>query len=278
MESDKYMDLNNEFVFQKEYSLFRNIVTTIKKQLTDKSLYQNMQIGMKEWHEVYTSIDLSIEKTIVSMIKEVFPNDYIVSEESYPELMTGTRCWIIDPIDGTGNLANQIPLYGVQAVFIYNNIPELGFIYLPALDECFFAAKGQGAFLNGLKIYAKAEEDIKSMTICMGDFSKKNKRQADLQANVMSTVKDHVYRIRMLGSAGVDFCFLAAGRVSAHVMFSGDLWDIAPGLLIAEEAGCLACSLYGAELDLINTKGVIASSSKKFIEFFSSEVKRISGS
>jgi myo-inositol-1(or 4)-monophosphatase len=111
------------------------------------------------------------------------------------------------------------------------------------------------------------------MVVSMGDFSKRDGHRAALQMKITESLRHRVAKIRMWGAACVDFCYAATGKISAHIMFSGDIWDIAPGLIIASEAGCVIYAPDGSEPDLYNGRGVIASGSRELADLIIEEVK-----
>ena len=100
-------------------------------------------------YDVVTGSDVRAEETIIGRIREIFPDDVIISEETNPDSDMGGRTWAIDPIDGTMNYTRGIPLFGMQAVFMEDGVPKASAIYLPLYDEM-FTATDDGAFLNGV--------------------------------------------------------------------------------------------------------------------------------
>lgn len=222
-------------------------------------------------NDLVTSLDLEIENYIIDKILKSFPKDNIISEETRNMGSIKDRNWVIDPIDGTCNLANGIPIYGVQIAFLNGTEPLLSAVLHPTMNELYYAEKGKGAYLNHERISVKKNISIKQAIISIGDFSKSNENARKVQLQIMTNINDKILKFRMWGSACFDLAYLAAGRTHAHIMFSRNMWDILPGILIAQEAGAVISGIDGSDYDI--QKGVLlASSNVSIIDFIISEI------
>lgn len=199
----------------------------------------------KSAFDLVTQVDLRIEEYIIRRIRQTFPSDSILSEETLASTAVIGRTWTIDPIDGTSNMAGGLPLFGVQCALYDGEEIVVSAIYLPRLDELFTAEKGQGAYLHGARITVRPQ-DAEHSLISFGDFPHARPEEAEEEFALMQRLAPKVARCRMFGSACIDFAFLAAGRTQGTIIFTRNRWDLAPGLLLAKEAGALIRSPEGA--------------------------------
>lgn len=193
--------------------------------------------------DIVTELDYNIEKEISAKILETFPGDLILGEEHSSNTEVCGRTWTIDPIDGTNNMANNLPLFGVQCSLLDDGLPVVAAIYLPFAGEMFSASLGGGAYLNGEKITAK-KVDLKHTVVSFGDFSHKRQEDLEQEYKVMGYLADKVARIRMFGAASIDYAYVAAGRTHGVIIYTKNKWDIAPGILLCREAGARTYSLH----------------------------------
>lgn len=189
-------------------------------------------------YDVVTSSDVRAEEIIVSEIKEAFPDDIIISEELNPDAEMGSRCWAIDPIDGTMNYTRGIPLFGIQAVFMEDGVPKASCIHLPVTGETFTACE-EGAFRNGKRIHVACARPLRECIMSLGDFSRKKELFRKAQAVVMSECYGDVARFKVFGAACTDFVYLADSRTDIHLRFVNKIWDFMPGLYLAQMAGAV---------------------------------------
>lgn len=185
--------------------------------------------------DLVSDADRAAEKLIVDLIGEVFPHDAIVGEEGASSRGTSGRRWIIDPLDGTTNF-----VYGLEAFCVSVGVedetgPLAGCVHDPIRQETFSAARDQWAELNGSPLKPAPTEDLGRALVGTG-FSY-SADQREWQAAVVSHLLPRVRDIRRVGSAALDLCWVAAGRLDAHVERGLAPWDHAAGLLIAEQAG-----------------------------------------
>ena len=195
--------------------------------------------------DLVTEVDVNIERFLTDAIQTAFPGDHIHAEElSNTQPVTG-RTWVIDPIDGTCNFAHGIPTYGIQCCLFVDGDPQLAVIYLPQQEEMYTAVAGQGCWLNGEKVTVNAAVTAQNALISLGDFTHKSDRLAALQYRAMGYLYPRVAKLRMYGAASVDCAWFVGGRLSATVFTTRNLWDIAPGILMAREAGGIVLNLKG---------------------------------
>jgi myo-inositol-1(or 4)-monophosphatase len=213
--------------------------------------YERLErIVHKSERDVVTEVDEMSEQLIISAIHENFPHDYILAEESghsEPVLPaqgsaageTEQRVWIIDPLDGTVNYANGIPIFCVSIGLAIGGQPVLGVIYDPVRDELFSAQAGHGARLDEAPIRHPAKEKLSDCVVSLsfprGGWSVRERR-----------IRRQIRVSRNMGSAALALAYVGNGRFDAFVQSGGlSLWDICAAGLIAEEGGATVTTLDG---------------------------------
>ena len=176
--------------------------------------------------DLVTNFDYEIEKYIIAKIKKHYPKFSIVSEEYNNKEGLTDNCFTIDPIDGTINFANNIPLWGIQIACIKDKKICAAVIYLPKLNELYYADEN-GAFLNDIPISVN-KLDIKNGLYTIDGPGKQ------LVQNRMREISSHC---RDFYCAAIDFAYVASGRLSATNFVWDTLWDYIPGQFIVEQAG-----------------------------------------
>lgn len=199
--------------------------------------------------DLVTEVDVNIERFLSGAILDAFPEDKIHAEElSSDQAITG-RTWVIDPIDGTCNFAHGIPTYGIQCCLFDGGQPQMAVIYLPCQQEMYTAIEGMGCFLNGEQVFVDKTVTADTAVISIGDFTHKSDRLAALQYKAVGYLYPRVSKLRMYGTASVDYAFFVSGRLAATVFTTRNLWDIAPGILMSKEAGAIIMGLDGDPYD-----------------------------
>lgn len=213
-----------------------------------------------------TEADLAAEKAIFEVIKEAYPDHYILSEEA-GEVNPGKSResseykWIIDPIDGTINFANGIPLCCVSIGVEHKGELIMGAVYNPLMNEFYFAEKGKGAFLNGNKISVSNKTDFTKSCLVTGfPYTYLDSENGPLQ--VFERLIRKGIAVRRLGSAAIDLCWVAAGRFEGFYEHKLSPWDNAAGILIVLEAGGKVTGFDGNkhkvyQPDIIATNGLV---------------------
>ena len=183
-----------------------------------------------------TEADHASEKAIFEVIKNDFPNHFILSEEAGEIKMDSEYKWIIDPIDGTINFANGIPICCVSIGLEYNKKIIMGAVYNPLMDEFYFAQTGFGASLNDKKISVSNKTAVVNSCLVTGfPYTYLDTPNGPLQ--VFEKLIRKGVPVRRLGSAAIDLCWVAAGRFDGFYEHKLQAWDSAAGFLIVEEAG-----------------------------------------
>ncbi|MFL9481826.1 inositol monophosphatase family protein [Chitinophagaceae bacterium LWZ2-11] len=206
---------------------------TILREYFDKSFAISNKEGI---NNLVTEVDHKSEEVIFEVIKQNFPTHYILSEEAGEIIQDSEYKWIIDPIDGTVNYANGIPICCVSIGIEKNGKMEMGAVYNPFIGEFFFAQHGFGSTLNDKKIMVSDQDDLKQSCLVTGfPYTYLDAPNGPLQ--VFEKLIRKGIPVRRLGSAAIDLCWVAAGRFDGFYEHKLQAWDSAAGFLIVEEAG-----------------------------------------
>jgi len=194
--------------------------------------------------------DEEAERTAHEMLAAARPTYGFLGEETASGGSgDGAQTWIVDPLDGTTNFLFACPLWGVNVALAREGRVVAGVSYLPMLDELYVAEAGQGAWLNGKPIRVSRRATlVESLLSCGIPFA--GKPDHDLFAREMTRLSARVSGIRRTGSCAVDMAWVACGRWDAYWERAVMAWDMAPGVILVQEAGGRASGATGAELDL----------------------------
>lgn len=217
----------------------------------------NFSVNFKGKNDLVTDADLQSEKKIISILKEAFPDDHILAEESSDKLtMPEGRIWLIDPIDGTTNFAHGFPVYCVSIGLWDNGQPKMGLVLEVSRDEYFTALAGEGAFLNGRPISVSRLEDASASLVGTG-FPYNDLSLVDNYLAFFRTLIHNTQGVRRAGAAAYDLCCVAAGRLDGFYEYSLNPWDVGAAALIVKEAGGLISDWKG-EQDWLFGKRIVA--------------------
>lgn len=187
-------------------------------------------------NNLVTEADHASEKAIFDVIREEYPDHYLLSEEAGEITMDSSYKWIIDPIDGTVNFAHGLPLCCVSVAIEQSGEMILGAVYNPFINEFFFGQRGYGATLNDKKISVSPEISVAKACLVTG-FPYTYLDQPNGPLEVFSRLIRGGVPVRRLGSAAMDLCWVASGRFDGFYEHKLSAWDSAAGFLIVEEAG-----------------------------------------
>ncbi|HTI81259.1 MAG TPA: inositol monophosphatase family protein [Acetobacteraceae bacterium] len=188
--------------------------------------------GAQDW---LTEADGAVERLLSERLAHAHPADGFQGEEG-GHTRSGSLRWVVDPIDGTANFMRGAKRFCVSLGCLDRNMPVLGVIVAPALEETFAACHGMGATLNGEPIRASETGDLTRATVELG-WSRRRPREAFL------SLADNIIAAgampRLNGSGALGLADVAAGRSDAYIELHINLWDVAAGLAILDEAGAV---------------------------------------
>lgn len=237
----------------------------ISKERKRNTFTQDYKNGI----ELVTSVDIITDKFITKEILKNYPEHIILSEELHKSIsedkIIDNIVWIVDPIDGTVNYSLGHTQVAVSIAVAVNGQVVVGVVHAPFQNETFYAVKNSGACLNGSKIHIKDGVPFENAVIGTG-FSY-SKLERELQIKFSNAILRNCGDIRRLGSAALDLCWVACGRLSGYFE-SVKSWDMAAGALIAKESGAIVDHFIDSDLvvDDLNGVGLIASSPDIFSE------------
>lgn len=191
--------------------------------------------------DMVSELDRASEQLVVSSLLGERPADGILGEEgSAVEGTSGVR-WVVDPLDGTTNYLYGLPGWAVSIAAEDGDGVVAGVVWDPVHGELFSATRGGGARLDGRPVTCSSSTDLSTALLATGFGYDRTRRRA--QAEVLVEVLPRVRDIRRLGSAAIDLCAVACGRVDGYYERGLEWWDLAAGSLIAAEAGAVVTGL-----------------------------------
>lgn len=246
--------MNNDAI----YKLLADTIVMVGKKL----LKETVEIdSYKNANDLLTKNDLAAERFIIDKIKDSFPNINIISEETFPNSLLEGICVVIDPLDGTCNFSVGNGLFGVQVALFENGVCEFSAIYIPQSDKLFLAYHKKGAYLNGKRIYVK-DLTARGGILLISDYYDNVEISMDKQFQLVKNNQNKFLKTRHFGAACIDFTNLAEGKAAAYICYYSKLWDIAPGLLLVQEAGLVCGMLDGGEYSRDRVGLVVANNSE----------------
>lgn len=245
-----------------EIENFLSVAKDLAKKAGDLCLELQGRLGdvrYKSVKDVVTIADVGSEKLIVDGLRKAFPTHSIRTEEAGVIEGSDSRYrWIIDPVDGTVNFSRGIPLWGISIALHFEGKPLVAVVNLPKLQELFWAAKGVGSFMNGNPIHVSREENPIHAIVSNGDFNVGDVSKINPQnSKNFAREADTFERVKCLGSAVIEGCFTACGRIDCFVMTMSYPWDIAAIALLVEEAGGKSTRIDGAPLEFVDAEQAI---------------------
>lgn len=205
----------------------------------------DLHVNKKSAIDLVTEVDVAIERTFRELISARFPDHAILGEEfggsaSVPE----GPCWVFDPIDGTTNFAHGLPIFCSSLALEFDGVAEIAAVYDPTRRELFTAERGAGAFLNGQPIRVSSARTLIDAMLVTG-FPYDVHARLDEIIGLFRAFVGQARAVRRLGSAAIDLCYVAAGRMDGFWERDLNAWDIAGGALLVTEAGGRVTGLHG---------------------------------
>ncbi|MPZ20247.1 MAG: inositol monophosphatase [Luteitalea sp.] len=200
---------------------------------------QAIEVKKKGAIDLVTEVDVAVERMFRALVAERFPDHAVLAEElqSADEGQTdASHCWIFDPVDGTTNYAHGLPIFCSSLALEINGSVEVAAVYDPTRRELFTAERGGGAFLNGEPLHVSQATTLLDALLCTGFPYDVHQSLDEVMAFFIAFV-GRARAVRRLGSAALDLCYVAAGRLDGFWESRLQPWDTAAAALITEEAG-----------------------------------------
>lgn len=220
----------------------------------------DVRVDKKGSIDLVTEVDVAIEQMFRELVADRFPDHAVLAEEmGGSESIPAGPCWVFDPIDGTTNFAHGLPIFCASLALEIDGVAEVAAIYDPTRRELFTAERGEGAFLNGRPVRVSNAADLVDALLVTGFPYDIHTRVDDL-VGLFGAFLGRARAVRRLGSAAIDLCYVAAGRMDGFWETDLKPWDIAAGALIVTEAGGWMTGMAGEPFtsrasDLLATNG-----------------------
>lgn len=199
-------------------------------------------VHAKSGKDLVTDADLAAQVAISRILGDAYPDHGFLGEEAAVEILESQKLglerspyrWVVDPLDGTTNYAHGFPQYAVSIALTYEHEPVLGLIFDPEANEMFSAMKGYGALLNDGTIQTSSQIELSRSLVAAG--LSPNLREDSIEIRNLTRMLLASQGLRRLGSAALNLCYVACGRLDGYWGGTLKLWDIAAGVLIVREA------------------------------------------
>ncbi|GAB3650432.1 inositol monophosphatase family protein [Echinicola sediminis] len=211
----------------------------------------------KGFNDLVSYVDKEAEKIVVEGLKKILPEAGFITEEGTENKQAEVYNWIVDPLDGTTNFVHGIPVFSVSIALMKDGEIVLGVVYEVNNNECFYATKGGGAYCNDTKITVSSAPDLASSLVATG-FPYYDFNHIDTYLSVLKHIMKNSHGIRRIGSAAVDLCYVASGRVESFFEYNLNSYDVAGGVIIVQEAGGKVTDFKGGD-DYVFGREIIAS-------------------
>ncbi len=216
------------------------------------------KIEEKERNSLVSYVDKQAEQIVVNQLQNIIENaGFITEEETIENLKSENYNWIIDPLDGTTNFIYGLPIFAVSIALEYQGDIIAGVVYEISMDECFYAWKDGGAYLNGKKIQVSSRTQYEQALVATG-FPYKDEGNIQHFLLLLADFFKDTRGVRRLGSAATDLAYVACGRFDTFFEYGLSPWDVAGGAIIVSEAGGVLSDFSG-DKNYIYGKEIIAS-------------------
>ena len=228
-----------------------------------RDMLESASSRMKAPKDLVTDADLAAQAAIEKRILGEFPTHFFLGEESattqenWEAFATKDYCWVVDPLDGTVNYVHRLPSFAVSISLMRNKQSVLGVVFDPMAGELFTAVEGKGAHLNGKPIQASSVHRLEDAMVAVSFPPQVHRESIEIKQFIEVLLASQ--SVRRLGSAALNLCYVANGRLDAYWANSLKPWDVAAGALIAQEANAKLTDLMGNRFDLWNGEVLAAS-------------------
>ncbi len=219
---------------------------------------QNFSVEFKsDVKNLVTQADKESEETIIDFIKKKYPSHGILAEESGSQINKSDYLWVIDPLDGTSNFAHGLPIFSVSIGLQFKQEIVMGVIYDIMRNKLYSTEKGSGAFRDNVRISVSKNSEVEKSFLVTGFPYNINENPNNAFEKFIAMTKA-ARAVRRLGSAAIDFCYVAEGVFDGFWEVHLNPWDICAGKLLVEEAGGLVTDFNGQPIDIFS-KTILAS-------------------
>lgn len=211
----------------------------------ERSKFSLNKVERKHAHDYVSYVDKGSEERIVSALRELLPEAGFITEEGSATHDKEQYVWVVDPLDGTTNFIHQFTPYAVSIALLRGKQIEIGVVYEICTNECFYAWQGGGAYCNEEKL-SVSQQQIEDALLCF-QLPYNSDAYKPTAQHLIDTFYGHCASIRMLGSAAIALCYVAAGRLDGYAEQYIGQWDYMAGSLIITEAGGAVTDYSGSD-------------------------------
>ena len=220
-----------------------------------------VKIDSKAFNDFVSNVDRESEMILVDALKEAYPHHKITCEESGSHGKSDAEYeWIIDPLDGTTNFLHGHPQYAISMALLHKGVLQEALVYAPERNDLYMASRGQGALLNDRRIRVSNRVELNRCLIGTG-FPVVDQSMMDKYLAILKDFLSKTAGGRREGSAALDLCSVAVGRLDGFFEFNLNPWDVAAGALIVKEAGGIVTDMQGNDTWL-QTGNIVAGNPK----------------
>jgi len=205
-----------------------------------------IRIDKKGAIDLVTEVDLEVERMVRALIAARFPGHIVLAEEMGETGVDSRYRWVFDPLDGTTNYAHGIPIFCATLALEIDGVPSVGAVFDPNRNELFTAERGVGAWLNGERLQVSSTAMLSEAILVTG-FPYDVRERVDDLLGLFGAYLSRARAVRRLGSAAIDLCWTAAGRMDGFWEHSLKAWDVMAGALIVQEAGGRVTGIDGSD-------------------------------
>ncbi|MBN1522842.1 MAG: inositol monophosphatase [Spirochaetales bacterium] len=199
----------------------------------------------EQHYNIVTQADVECEEAIVECLQEVYPDHNILAEEHEYGKTGSPYTWIIDPLDGTTNFAHGIPAYSISIALAFHDDMVAGLVWDIEHNEMYTAVKGSGAWCNDVRLSVSSARTLPQCLFSTGFYYGRGEEMKKALKKIEQLLTLGIIDIRRFGSAALDLCMVASGRIDGYFEYMLNPWDFAAGKLIVEEAGGLVTDCEG---------------------------------
>jgi len=245
-------------------------------ELSLTAYFKQSTASFKNDGSIVTEADIAMQEAMTSGLRQHYPDVMMLSEESSDQeqlkaMESGQDYWCMDPLDGTNNYHNTLPLFSVSLALISDNQIIMAIVYDPVRQEFFSALKGHGLWINNSKVKPPEQPQKMKHSIAFVDFKRLN---MDLK---LPLIQQPPYKSqRNIGTCALEWAWLAAGRVQLLLHGGEKFWDYAAGYLLASEAGGISETIGGESIfnGTLSPRSVIAASNADLFEQWTNWIRQ----
>jgi myo-inositol-1(or 4)-monophosphatase len=198
---------------------------------------EHLQVSRKGPRDFVSKADKRSEKVLVDFLRTKRPDtSFLVEESGSLPGRDPYTCWVIDPLDGTTNFLHGFPHFAISIALQKQGKTQAGLVYNPVTDELFYAELGRGAFMNSHRLRVSGRDEMSLALVGVGMHLSNNDTDHPF-FQTLETLSQQTAATRHMGSASLDLCYVAAGRLDGYIAHDLQLWDHAAAALIIKEAG-----------------------------------------